>query len=68
MNNFPCFSDQSSSIHRGFAEVGSSLMLISVLELYLQEEKLFYILVSSAIAKLLERTQSGDLQREEKYL
>lgn len=68
MNNFLCFCAQSSSIHRKFAEVGSNLMLISVLELCLQEEKSFYTLVSSTIIKLLERMQSGDLQREEKYL
>lgn len=43
-------------------------MLISVLEFYLQEEKLFYTLISPAIVKLLERMQSDDLQREEKYL
>lgn len=54
MNNFPCFYAQSNSIHRGFAEVGSNLMLISVLEFCLQEEKLFYTLVSPAIVKLLE--------------
>lgn len=68
MNNFPCFYARSSGIHRGFANIGSNLMLISVSELCLQEEKLFYSLVSPAIAKLLERMQRGDLQREEKYL
>lgn len=33
-------------------------MLISVLEFCLQEEKLFYTLISPAIVKLLERMQS----------